>query len=199
MANDNDLEVVIPDVSELPTVEEGQQDPTDWKAKAQELQGQLKESRGIARRFQTKLKKSGEPAAPAAQPGQPASQPEKKGFDYAEKAYLKSSGIESTDFEYLFNAMKETGKDLDTLLESKFVQAELKERKDLRMSEAATPSGSKRAGNTTRDQVDYWLAKGELPPTDQPKLRREVVNARIKAESEKTHFTDQPVGNIQRK
>jgi hypothetical protein len=174
-------------IPETPDLEET--DTTDWKAKAQELQGQLKESRGIAKRYQTKAQKAAEPKAPEVK----AAAPEKKGFDYAEKAYLKSSGIEASDFDLVKEVMDSTGKDIDGVLSSKFFLAELKERKELRMTEAATPSGSKRAGNTTKDQVDYWLAKGELPPTDQPELRRKVVNARIANESSKSQFADQAV------
>ncbi len=118
---------------------------------------------------------------------------QKKGFDYAEKAYLKSEGVDKADFDFVKEVMDSTGKTLDQVLESKYFQAELKERKDLRMTEAATPSGSKRAGNTTRDQVEYWIQKGELPPADQVQLRRDVVNARMKQEKDKSQFTDTPV------
>lgn len=194
MANDNDA-VDIPETPELPEIAEGEQDTTDWKAKAQELQGQLKESRGIAKRFQTKLNKAPKPNEPAAPVAQPAA-PEKKGFDYAEKAYLKSSGITPEEFDFVKEVMDSTGKDIDAVLGSKYFQAELKEKRDLKMAEAATPSGSKRAGNSTKDQVDYWLNKGELPPSSQPELRRAVVNARIKAEGNKSAFTEQPVAGI---
>lgn len=186
MAENNE---VIPETPELPEVPEGEQDPTDWKAKANELQGQLKESRGIAKRYQKDVEKfkTSEPKAPEPKPQ------DKKGFDYSEKAYLKSSGIEKQDFDFVKEVMESTGKSLDDVLDSKYFQAELKERKDLRMTEEATPSGTKRAGNTTRDQVDYWIAKGELPPADQRELRLKVVNARIKAEENKSQFTDQAV------
>lgn len=189
MANDND-QVEIPETPELPEVAEGVEDTTDWKALAQERQGQLKEARGIAKRFQTKITKMSEPKV---EPQPKTNAPEKKGFDYAEKAYLKSSGIEASDFEFVKEVMDSTGKDIDSVLESKYFQSELKERKDARMTEAATPSGSKRAGNSTRDQVDYWIAKGELPPADQRELRTKVVNARIKSEGAKSQFTDNAV------
>lgn len=160
---------------------------TDWKAKAIEWETKFKSEAGSRKRLEKDLKQFQTKTETPTE-----SQPQdKKGFDYAEKAYLKSSGIEATDFEFVKEVMDSTGKDIDAVLGSKFFQAELKERKDLRMSEAATPSGSKRAGNTTRDQVDYWLAKGELPPD--PMLRRQVVNARIKSEENKSQFTDTPV------
>ncbi len=192
MDEDND-QVDIPEVPDLPTVEEGQQDTTDWKAKAQESHDALKKAQGMAKRFQTKLKKLGDPKpAPASDP-KPNATPEKKGFDYAEKAYLKSSGIDATEFDLVKEVMEATGKDIDGVLGSKYFQADLKERREAKASDGATPSGSKRAGNSTRDSVDYWIAKGELPPLDQPDLRRKVVNAKIKAAKDSSHFTKTPV------
>jgi hypothetical protein len=188
----NDADDSIPDVADLPVVEEGKQDTTDWKAQAQTAHEALKKAQGIAKRFQTKLSKLSEPKAPASEPAKPANQ--QKGFDYAEKAYLKSSGINADEFDFVKEVMDATGKtDIDAILGSKYFQAELKERRDLKATEVATPSGTKRAGNTTRDQVDYWIAKGELPPADQAELRRAVVNARIKSEKSKTNFTSQAV------
>src|SRR5687767_10253028 len=117
---------------------------------------------------------------------------EKKGFDYGQLAYLEAKGItDESDQDWLQDIATESKSELKAVLAKDWVQKELKERKDLRMSEAATPAGSKRAGNSTRDQVDYWIAKGELPPVDQPELRRQVVNARIKSETNKSQFTTQ--------
>ena len=78
--------------------------------------------------------------------------------------------------------MKDTGKDIESTLDSKYFQAELKEMRELKATEAATPSGTKRAGQSATDQVDYWLAKGELPPASERDLRQKVVNARMKKE-----------------
>lgn len=177
--------------AELPEVADGEPDTTDWKAKALEMQGKLKEARGISKRYQKDLEQSRN--TPKAEPKADAPQA-KQGFDYGQKAYLKSSGIDADDFEFVKEVMDNTGKDLDSVLASKYFQSELKERKDLRMAEQATPSGSKRAGNTTRDQVEYWMAKGELPPDRE--LRQKVVNARMKAEQDKSQFTEQPVAGI---
>lgn len=40
---------------------------------------------------------------------------------------------------------------------------------------AAMPSGNGRGNSSQRDSVDYWIAKGELPPSDQVELRQKVV------------------------
>jgi hypothetical protein len=72
--------------------------------------------------------------------------------------------------------------------------AELKDLRDDRSAKDAIPNGSKRSQQSTRDTVDYWLSKGELPPVSQRELRLEVVNARIKRESSASQFTNNPVG-----
>lgn len=190
--NDNDLGVDIPETPELPEAPEGQQDSTDWKAKALELQGQLKESRGIAKRFQTRLRKTNE--APKTAPEAPAPAPQaSKGFDYAQKAYLKSSGIQADEFDLIKEVMDSTGKDIDAVLGSEWFQKELKEQREHKATAAATPKGGSRASNPTQDTVEYWLTKldaGSAKVSDIPDraLRTKVVNARIARASGKNNF-----------
>jgi hypothetical protein len=83
---------------------------------------------------------------------------------------------------------KETGKDAESLLDSTYFQTEFKDFKEKKASSDATPTGSKRSNNSSVDTVDYWLAKDELPPVSEVKLRRDVVNARIKKENSKGVF-----------
>jgi len=120
-------------------------------------------------------------------------------LDYGQKAYLVANGIKGVEeFGLVQRIMSETGKDLDSVMESKYFQAELKDSRELAAAQQATPSSTKRAGSNARDSVDYWMAKGELPPADQADLRRKVVNARMKVDTDGTKFTDNPVGNIMR-
>jgi len=47
---------------------------------------------------------------------------------------------------------------------------------------------------TSRDKVDYWIAKDEMPPADQQQLRRDYVNAKnLKKAEDSSKFTDRPV------
>ena len=109
-------------------------------------------------------------------------------LDYGQKAFLVANGVkENTEIKLVQNVMQETGKTLEQVLESKYFQAELKEMRELQSSSNATPTG-KRSGNTSVDNVDYWLAKGELPPASEVELRRKVVNARLKKEDNKGTF-----------
>jgi len=57
----------------------------------------------------------------------------------------------------------------------------------------------KRSGQSSKDSVDYWLAKGELPPNtpENTKLRRDVVNAKYVQETSGSKFGS-PTGSITR-
>jgi hypothetical protein len=118
---------------------------------------------------------------------------EKSDFDYGQKAYLIANGIKADEINYVKEVMEATGKDLDSVLASKYFQAELKERREAQVAEAAMPSGTKRSGTASRDSVEYWVAKGELPPNtpENFKLRAEVVNAKIKSQTSNRQFYNQ--------
>lgn len=128
--------------------------------------------------------------------GKPDKKTSKKsdGFDYGEKAFLIANGIKEADeMELVSEIIKSTGKSLDEVVGSKYFQAELKEMRDDKTTTDAIPKGSKRSNNSSANTVEYWIAKGELPPKDQRELRQKVVNARIKADTNKSQFTDTPV------
>lgn len=172
-------EVEIEEIEDIvETKDDEGNDLTDWKALALKNQG-------IAKRFKTKLEKAKEAKAPI----EPKAPEKKEGFDYAEKAFLKASGIQSNEYEFVQEVLKSTGKSLDEVLESKYFQNELKERREEADTKKAIPEGTKRSSGAPIDSVDYWLAKGELPPKEQSELRRKVVNAKIKKAQQESKFT----------
>lgn len=121
----------------------------------------------------------------------------KKGLDYGQKAYLRSEGIKrGAEQELVEEFMENSGKSLEDILDSRVFQAELKSLREDITTKEATPSNSKRSTSTSKDKVDYWIKKGELPPIDQPELRQQVVNAKIKKEKATSNFTSNPVGNV---
>jgi hypothetical protein len=188
----------IKEVDEIEPVEEIEEtkdefdnDTTDWKALALKNQG-------IAKRYQTKLQKKQEADKLAAKEAEEAKTKEKqpqdkKDFDYAEKSYLLSNGIKKDEITFVWEEHQKTGKSIDEILESKYFQNELRDKRELAETEEAVPRGTKRTAGSTRDTVEYWQAKGELPPRSQPELRRAVLNARIKKEEAASKFTDTPV------
>ena len=106
-----------------------------------------------------------------------------------ESAYLIANGIKESDEKDLARKLsKETGKDLESLLDSTYFQLELKTLRETKTTEQANPEGSKRSNNSTSDSVEYWIAKGELPPASEQQLRRDVVNARIKKDDSSGTF-----------
>jgi len=113
---------------------------------------------------------------------------------YGEKAFLVASGIKGTEeMDLVKQIAKETGKSLESVIESKYFQAELKEMRELKTSKDAQLKTNRRGNDSSKDTVDYWLAKGELPPSDQRELRQKVVNARMKNEGSGSPFTKNPI------
>lgn len=109
--------------------------------------------------------------------------------DLGEKAYLIANGVKGADeIAFVQKMKKETGKDVESLLESTYFQTEFKDFKEKKATANATPTGSKRSSNSSVDTVEYWIAKGEMPPADQRQLREAVVNARMKKEESKGQF-----------
>lgn len=174
MTNDtNDIDIINNEGTEPVEVEETDTNSVDWEAKAKELEGRLK-------RAETKLKKSSDT---------PHSSPSTGEFDYGQKAFLKASGFESPDeIKLVQDFIKNTGKTLDEAVSSKYLMAEIKEMRELKNTESAVPSGSKRVTQNTVDTVDYWLAKDEMPPKENTALRREWVNAKMKKEQNSGKF-----------
>lgn len=182
-----DEDVILED---LPgDVEEGQEDKTDWKAIA-------KKNHGIAQRFKTKFEKSKEKPPEGGDKG--GSDKGGKGgedtgvLDKLDRAVLRVEKITAPDeIKLVESYMKETGKDIEAVLASKYFQAELKEMRDLAATEDATPTGEKRSGVLTRDTVEYWIAAGKLP--EDPVLRQKVVNAKIAKEKNVSQFSSNPL------
>lgn len=126
-------------------------------------------------------------------------------IDYGALAFYNTTSdavkIESEeDIEFLKETMEETGKSQKDILASKWFKSELKERAESRRSADAVPKGTKRSGQSSRDSVDHWLAKGELPENtpENQELRRKVVDAKYKAATSGSNFSSSPSGSVTR-
>lgn len=115
-------------------------------------------------------------------------------LDYAKKAYLRTEGIESSEFDFIQEQMDESGiNDIEKLLQNNYFKSELKARRADAEILKATPPGSRRtSGTSAKMTVDYWVAKGELPPNEAQyqKLRQDVVNANVAKEKSPTNFAN---------
>jgi uncharacterized membrane protein YgaE (UPF0421/DUF939 family) len=175
-----DEEVEVADIEEE-SDDEGN-DKTDWKAEAQK-------QAGIAKRLKTKLDRQ-----------KLDDKVEKKveervgsELDRIDRAVLRAEKITDPDeVELVQDIMKETGKPLEKVLESKYFQSELKEMRETKATKEATPSGTKRPGANNPQSVEYWLAKGELPKD--AALKGKVIDAKIaRARADREGFSDTPV------
>lgn len=140
-------------------------DTTDWKAEALKYKAILDRNKN-----------------------KPEREPSKKsdGLDYAQKAYLKSSGINSNEFDFVQNELKTSGlKDLDALLENPYFKAQLETKRELDKTQNATIKG-KSSNAVATNSVEYWLGKPiEEVPQD---MRIKVINARLEKEQTKGVF-----------
>lgn len=162
-------------------------DTTDWKALALKNQG-------IAKRYQTKLQKQKE--AEDTDKTEDTKETTKQDttkksdeLDYGQKAYLAANDIKDPDeVKLVEDIMKDTGKTLEEVLEHKVFKADLEDfREKSKTKRASDATGkSKRASGSARTEVDYWIAKGELP--EDRKLRIEVIAARRKKDTNGNPF-----------
>jgi hypothetical protein len=178
------------ETTEEETEETTEAEAPNWEAEAKKWEGLAKRDKKRIDKLEVALKEALNTEKPNVESR--AKENFEDGFDLAAKSYLRAEGINRNEFDWVYDQMKDSGKSLDNLMDAKWFQAELKERRANEASKEAIPSGTKRTGGGTRDKVEYWIAKGEMPPPDQVELRREYVKAREKAE-ERSKFSDMPV------
>jgi hypothetical protein len=139
----------------------------DWKAEAKKWREEAWKLKQADKPHQSASKKSDE-------------------LDYGAKAFLKSSGIENSEFDFVKEELKKSGlKDLDSLLENPYFKSELENRRALDKTKNATIKG-KSANGVATDSVDYWLTK---PIDEVPReMRYKVVQAKMKKDSSSGMF-----------
>jgi len=187
MAQENDVQDVE-ETLDLPVVaDEGEADATDWKAEAQKLQQKAIRQREKTKELKAKLAEKAEVKEAVKTPADKPTD-----FDYGQKAFLKSYGIDGADERELVKSfMTRTGEDLDTVIGDDILQAKLKSLRDAKVAKEAVPANTGRSASAQGNKLDYWLAKyqtsgnlGEVPKD----LQREVLNARLKAEEQTRKF-----------
>jgi len=182
------------DVASDDAQEEQETDTTDWKAEAKKLSNAL----GTANRQITKLKKEDKVVQ---QPANQEKDSQQSELSLDQEAYLIALGIKSEEAHNIIKqAMESTGKNFKEVAKDKFVLGQIKKTEELKASEEAAPDGTKRSTTQARDSVDYWSKKyektGELPPLDQPEMRKKVINTKMKTDKNTSKYTDTPIGNI---
>lgn len=149
---------------------EDSQDETDWKAEALKYKAILDRNKNKKSETKESAKKS-------------------NGLDYGAKAYLSANGIKGAkEFDFVETELKQSGQDLDSLLENDYFKSRLDKFRSLNKADEATPQG-KRANGVPTDSVEYWLQK---PISEVPQdLRIKVVNAKLEKDKSKGVFYNQ--------
>lgn len=112
--------------------------------------------------------------------------------DYARLAYLASQKVDHPDDQKL--VMEEAGRlkmPLTDVLNMEHIKARLTANQNQRTAENGSPTGNGRKGGAGKGDVDYYLAHPDEVPSDL-KLHNEVIDARIKRETEDSMFSKVP-------
>lgn len=119
---------------------------------------------------------------------------QKGDLDRIDKAILRAEKItDSDEIALARDIKKETGKDIEDVLESRYFKAELKAMREEKQAQDALPSSSKRTSTSSMKSVEYWIAKGEMPPASEPSLRTAYVNAKMANTKRANMFSDNPI------
>lgn len=183
MENENDIQEVEETAEDSEVADETAGEATDWRAKAEEAERRIKELeiKAIKQREKTKELKA-----------KTVTEDKPSDFDYGQKAFLKSYGIDGADERELVKSfMSRTGEDLDTVINDDILQAKLVSLRNAKIAKDAVPISTGRSTPAQGNKLDYWLAKyqtsgnlGEVPK----ELQRDVLNARLKAEEQVRKF-----------
>ena len=174
---DNENEPIEDDGLEDDTLEdinEETPDDTDWKALATK-------NAGIAKRALTKLKKANE--KPKEEPKVAKTEPkaQTEGLDETQLDYLDLKGItEDEDVAVIESIVKKTGMTVRQALKDDYVVKKLESLKEQRDVKSATPSSTKRSGQTggTLEAAIARYERDNVLPDDF-ELASKVVNALV--------------------
>lgn len=176
----------VEETLDLPEVEEGEEDTTDWKGEAQKLR-----EKAIAQRERTKAKNQRiaelEKAVEAVAATKKAPTPPKTGeLDETQLDYLDLKGISDQDeIDLIQNVMQRTGQTVRNALKDDYIQDKLAKLRADKQVQEATPSSTRRSGQSAGSSLELDVAKyeqsGKLP--DDFERRSAVINAKVEKEN----------------
>lgn len=180
MAEENEVHEEVEETLDLPEVEEGQEDTTDWKAEATKLREKAIKQRETTKSIKAKLAEKD--AAIAALAGGKKADVSKTGeLDETTLDYLDLKGIvEPEDIKVIEIIVKKTGMSVRDALKDDYVTTKLATNKANREVKGATPSSTRRSGastDTLEIAVARYKASGYKELPSDFKLRSAVVNA----------------------
>lgn len=118
--------------------------------------------------------------------------PQSDEVDYKEltlKSFLKGEGVAHPDDQKIVrDEAKRLSLPIDEVIGMEHIKTKLEAAKEARTAQSGMVKGKGRGSGTTQNDVDYWVAKGELPPDQE--LAEKVVDAKIKKEQSGKMFSD---------
>lgn len=181
--NESGVENEVEETLDLPEIEEGQEDTTDWKGEAQKLREKAIAQRERTKGLKQQLKDAKEKLAKIEPPAQTQRPSASEGLDDNALDYLDVKGVsESEDIKVVESIVKKTGMSVREALKDEYVQAKLTANKAAREVKAATPSGTHRTGSGQTNDLATAIAKykaSDFDPKTLPEdfsLRSKVIN-----------------------
>lgn len=166
METKND-EVEVEENLDLPEVEEGEEDTTDWKAEAQKLRDKAISQRERTKSLKKDLADARKAVGVVAGSKETPSQPKTGDLDETQLDYLDLKGItESEDIDVIQKVIQKTGQTVREALKDDYVVAKLNALKQEREVKGATPSATRRGGDQSSDvasAIAKFEATGVLP------------------------------------
>ena len=178
METKNEEVVEVEENLDLPAVDEGEDDTTDWKAEAEKLQHKAISQRERTKTLKKELAEARKAVGVVAGSKETPSQP-KGELDATQLDYLDLKGYtESEDINFIQTVIKKTDQTLREVLKDDYVIAKLASFKAARDVKAATPSSTRRGGDVSGDisaAVAKFEATGVMP--DDFELASKVTDA----------------------
>lgn len=182
LSNEGEAETEVENENQSNGSEGADETVESLKEKNQSLYEQLKKAKGFTRDEDGKWIKKQESKP------QEKSKAKSDELDYGQKAFLYSHDLKvkgEKEINLVKEVMRETGKNLEQVLDSKYFQAELKEMRELSATAEAIPTG-KRSGNVATDSVEFWATKDFK---DVPKeMKAKVIEFNLKKDNSKNVF-----------
>lgn len=158
------------------------EEAVDWQARAKELEAKAIKQRETTKELKAKLSELEAKA--------PKEEIKPTDLDYGQKAFLKASGLNGADEVQLAKDFaKRTGLDYDTVVEDDIFKAKLEALRTTKANQQAADTGGRGGQSVTKNSAEYYLSKGEEPPTDAPReVRQAYVKLRRDSETSKKMF-----------
>ena len=116
-------------------------------------------------------------------------------LDYGLKAYLQQNDVKPQEFEFFQEQMESSGLKAEELLKNGYFQSQLKERRDQKSAEMATPGNTRSSGEIPQSKPEWWVTQGKMPENtaENRQLRQEVLNLRLQREKSASQFSKSSV------